>query len=63
MSEMQGLASAIRLLAAAAKDKIDDALLSESPDQIRRLLAEVRDSIDAMVEAVDGAADTNGAAR
>ena len=31
MSEMQGLASAIRLLAAAAKDKIDDALLSEFP--------------------------------
>ena len=29
MSEMQGLASAIQLLAAAAKDKIDDALLSE----------------------------------
>jgi hypothetical protein len=63
MSEMQGLGNAIRPLAAVAKDKIDDALLSESPDQIKCLLAEVRDSIDAMVEAVDGAADTNETVR
>jgi hypothetical protein len=60
MSEMQGLASAIRLLAAAAKDKIDDELLSESPDQIRRGGSARFDRRDGRV---DGAADTNGIAR
>jgi hypothetical protein len=53
MSELQDLAKAVRLLGAMAQDKIDEALLSESPDQIRRLLAEVRESVDAMVEAVE----------